>query len=337
MAGRKEKVVLWRPMYHPQGHEMLTKAGLDVVIVDSANADEIKQVLYGARGLWVRTPERVTAEILNSGNELVVVSTSGFGTDNIDIPAATERGILIVNHQGFGRVSVSEHTIMMMLASAKQLVLSDRGVRDGSAWSNRSGLQISELEGKTVGIVGLGYIGSEIARKLKYGFNCRVLAYDPYVNPRIVRLIDAQLVKDLHAMLPECQFLVLVPELTPESRGMIGAKELAALPEDAIVVNTGRGQVIDFDALNDALESGQLFAAAIDAYFPEPLPAQHPLLRNPKVTLSPHIAGTTIEASLQLARSAADQILMALSGTLPPFPVNKAAWDGPKSRRPKGV
>jgi len=116
------KVVLWRPMYDPQGHQMLIEAGLDVVIVDSANADEIKQVLYGARALWVRTPERVTAEILNSGNELVVVSTSGFGTDNVDIPAASERGILVVNHQGFGRVPVSEHTIMMMLASAKQLV-----------------------------------------------------------------------------------------------------------------------------------------------------------------------------------------------------------------------
>jgi phosphoglycerate dehydrogenase-like enzyme len=331
------KVVLWRSMYHPQGHQMLAEAGLDVVVVDSANADEIKQVVYGARALWVRTPERVTAEILNSGSELVVVSTSGFGTDNIDIPAATERGILVVNHQGFGRVPVSEHTIMMMLAAAKQLVWADRGVRDGSAWSNRSGLQISELEGKTVGIVGLGYIGSEIARKLKFGFNCRVLAYDPYVNPRIVRLVDAQLVKDLHAMLPECQFLVLVPELTPEARGMIGAKELAALPKGAIVVNTGRGQVLDFDALNGALENNHLFAAGIDAYFPEPLPADHPLLRNPKATLSPHIAGTTVESSLQLARSAADQILTALSGALPAFPVNKAAWDGPKSRRPKGV
>ncbi len=331
----KERVVLWRKMYHPEGHQMLAQAGLDVVIVDSPNADEIKQVLYGARALWVRTPERVTAEILDAGNDLVVVSTSGFGTDNIDIPAATERGILVVNHQGFGRVPVSEHTIMMMLASAKQLVWGDRGVRDGSAWSSRSGLQISELEGKTVGIVGLGYIGSEIARKLKFGFNCRVLAYDPYVNPRIVRLVDAQLVKDLYAMLPECQYLVLVPELTAEARGMIGAKELAALPKGAIVVNTGRGQVLDFDALNAALEDGHLFAAAIDAYFPEPLPAEHPLLQNPKVTLSPHIAGTTIEASLQLARSAADQILTALSGALPAFPINRAAWDGTKSRRPK--
>jgi phosphoglycerate dehydrogenase-like enzyme len=330
------KVVLWRSMYNQLGHQMLTEAGFDVVVVDSTRADEIKQVLHGARALWVRTPERVTADILDAAKDLVVVSTSGFGSDNIDIPAATERGILVVNHQGFGRIPVSEHTIMMMLATAKQLLWGDRSVRDGSGWDNRSGLQIGELEGKTVGIVGLGYIGSEIARKLKYGFNCRVLAYDPYVNPRIARLAGAQLVPDLHAMLAESRFLVLVPELTPQARGMIGAKELAALPKDAIVINTGRGQVLDFDALNDALESGHLFAAGVDAYFPEPLPADHPLLRNQKVTLSPHIAGGTVEATLQLARSAFEQISTALGGSIPTFPLNKAAWDGPKSRRPTG-
>ena len=109
-------------MYHPDGHEMLAEGGADVIVIDSSNADEVKQALHGARALWVRTPERVTAGVLDAGKDLVVVSTSGFGTDNIDIPAATERGILVVNHQGFGRVPVSEHTIMMILATAKQLV-----------------------------------------------------------------------------------------------------------------------------------------------------------------------------------------------------------------------
>lgn len=331
----KEKVVLWRSMYHPAGHQMLAEGGADVVIVDNSNADEIKQVLHGARALWVRTPERVTAEVLEAGKDLVVVSTSGFGTDNVDIPAATERGILVVNHQGFGRVPVSEHSIMMILAAAKQLAWGDRAVRDGSAWRSRSGLQITELEGKTVGIVGIGYIGSEIARKLRYGFHCRVLGYDPYVNPRLARLADVEMMPSLQAMLPLSQILVLVPELTPETRGMIGAKELAALPKGAIVINTGRGQVLDFDALVDALERGHLFAAGIDAFYPEPLPADHALLRHPRVTLTPHVAGTSIEASLQLARSAADQIHAALRGDMPAFPVNRAAWEGPRSRRPK--
>jgi phosphoglycerate dehydrogenase-like enzyme len=335
MPATKGKVVLWRAMYDPAGHQMLADGGADVVIVDSSNADEIKQVLHGARALWVRTPERVTADILEAGKDLAVVSTSGFGYDNVDIPAATERGILVVNHQGFGRVPVSEHTIMMILAAAKQLTWGDKAVRDGTAWSRRSGLTIIELEGKTVGIIGLGYIGSEIARKLRYGFRCRVLAYDPYVNPRIARLAEVELMPDLHAMLRQSQILVLVPELTPEARGMIGARELAALPKGAIVVNTGRGQVLDFLALDAALNRGHLFAAGVDAYYPEPLPTDHPLLKNPNVTFSPHIAGATNEASLALARSAADQILAALDGTMPPFPLNKAAWDGPHSRRPR--
>jgi phosphoglycerate dehydrogenase-like enzyme len=332
----KPRVVLWRAMYHTDGHRMLADGGADVIVIDSSNADEVKQALHGARALWVRTPERLTADILDAGKDLAVVSTSGFGTDNVDIPAATERGILVVNHQGFGRVPVSEHTIMMMLATAKRLVWGDQGVRDGSAWAMRSGLKIIELEGKTVGIVGIGYIGSELARKLRDGFHCRVLGYDPYVNPRLARLAGVEMMSDLHAMLRESQILALVPELTAETRHMIGATELAALPKDAIVINTGRGQVVDFLALHDALESGHLFAAGIDAFYPEPLPDDHPLLRNPKVTLSPHIAGGTTEATLQLARSAADQILIALRGEWPAFPVNKAAWEGSRSRRPRG-
>src|SRR5215472_6271112 len=151
----RPKIVVWRPMYDPAGHKMLADAGADVVVIDSTDAGEVKQALHGSHALWVRTPERVTADILDAGKDLVVVSTSGFGSDNVDIPAATERGILVVNHQGFGRVPVSEHTIMMMLAAAKQLLWGDRAVRDGSAWNSRSGLEIVELEGKTVGIVGL--------------------------------------------------------------------------------------------------------------------------------------------------------------------------------------
>ena len=331
----KGRVVLWRSMYHAAGHNMLADGGADVVVVDSTNKDELKQVLYGARALWVRTPERVTADVLDAGNDLVVVSSSGFGTDNIDIAAATERGILVVNHQGFGRVPVSEHSIMLILATAKQLLWGDRGVRDGSAWSARSGLEIMELEGRTVGIVGVGYIGSELARKLKYGFNCRVVGYDPYVNPRVAKLAGIEMLSDLHAMLGVSQILVLVPELTSETRGLIGARELASLPKGAIVINTGRGQVLDFSALNNALDNGHLFAAGIDAFYPEPLPNDHPLLKNPKVTFSPHIAGATIEASLLLARSAAEQILAALEGTMPAFPMNKPAWEGVRSRRPR--
>ncbi len=330
----KPKVVLWRPMYSPIGHDLLAAGGADVVVVDSPNADEVKQVLHGARALWVRTPERVTAEILDAGKDLVVVSTSGFGTDNIDIPAATERGILVVNHRGIGRVPVSEHSILLILAVAKRLVAGDRGTRDGSAWQDRSNFSYIELDGKTVGIVGVGFIGSELARKLRYGFRCRVLGYDPYVDPRLARLADVELKSDLKEMLGESEVLVLVPELTDETRMMIGAEELAALPKGAIVVNTGRGNVLDLDALAAALDSGHLFGAGLDVVYPEPLPDDHPLLANPNVTFSPHVAGGTVESAVASSHSAADQILAAIAGRMPKFPVNPAAWDAPNARRP---
>jgi phosphoglycerate dehydrogenase-like enzyme len=331
----RAKAVLWRPMYDPGGHKMLADRGVDVVVIDSSDAGELKQNLHGAHALWVRTPERVTADVLEAGKDLVVVSTSGFGTDNIDIEAATERGILVVHHRGFGRVPVSEHAILLMLAAAKQLVWGDRSARDGSAWTKRAGLDLIELDGKTVGIVGLGFIGSEIARKLRYGFRCRVLVYDPYVDARLAALADVEVMADFHAMLRLSRILILVPELTHETRDMIGAAELAALPCGAIVVNAGRGGVLDLDALSDALNRGHLRAAGLDVTSPEPLSPGHPLLSNPKVTFSPHVAGTTVEASFKLAQSAVDQILAALDGVVPASPVNPAAWEGSNSRRPK--
>jgi phosphoglycerate dehydrogenase-like enzyme len=331
---QQPKIVVWRPMYDPAGHKMLADGGADVVVIDSTDAGEVKQALHGAHALWVRTPERVTAEVLDVGKSLVVVSTSGFGTDNVDIPAATERGILVVNHHGFGRIPVSEHAIMLILAVMKQLVWGDRAARDGTAWRMRSGRNFTELDGKTVGIVGIGFIGSEIAHKLKYGFNCRVLGYDPYVDRRLARLAGVAMMENLNDMLALSQILVLVPKLTQETRNLIGANELAALPKGAVVVNTGRGQVLDLAALASALDEGHLLGAGLDVVFPEPLPDGHPLLANQNVTFSPHIAGSTVETNFQLARSATDQIFACLRGTMPVSPVNPAAWQGSQSRRP---
>ena len=341
------KAVLWRPMYDPGGHDLLRAAGIEPVVVDSPDADQVKAALGNANALWVRTPERVTAEIMDAAPGLTVISTSGFGTDNIDIPAATTRGILVVNHLGFGRTPVAEHTVMLLLACLKQLTWGDRAARDGSAWSQRQGLQVYELEGRTVGIVGLGYIGSELAKKLRLAFNCRVLAFDPYVNARLALVTGAEMCADLHAMLGQCDALAMAAELTDETRNMISTAELAALPEGAVVVNAARGKLIDLTALDAALTSGHIRAAGLDVVFPEPLagagldvteteplPADHALLKNPKVIFTPHTAGVTQEASKALAISAAEQITTALKGDLPPFPLNPEVWDSPQSRRP---
>lgn len=324
MSGNR--VVLWRPMYHPLGHALLAEAGAEVVVVDSSDAGELKRSLGEARVLWVRAPEQVTADVLDAGRHLIAVSSSGFGTDNIDIAAATARGVVVFNHRGFGRVPVSEHAILLILAAMKRLLLGDKGVRDGTAWVARSDLSLGELGSSTVGIVGIGYVGSELARKLRYGFGCRVIGYDPYADPRLTNLADIEMVADLRDLLRQSKVLVLAPSLTDETRNMIGAAELANLPDGAIVVNVGRGQVLDLDALAGAMESGHVLAAGLDVFYPEPLPTTHPLLSNERVIFSPHIAGNTTEATVGLARSAAEQILACLRGEMPKFAVNPQAW-----------
>ena len=143
------------------------------------------------------------------------------------------------------------------------------------------------------------------------------------------------LMNDLHAMLPECRILCLCAELTDETRYIIAADELSKLPKGAIVVNAARGQLLDLDALVKALDHGPVAAAGLDVVYPEPLAPGHPVLTHDKIVLTPHIAGMSAEATSRLAHSSADQILTALTGRLPKFPLNAAAWDGPNSRRPK--
>jgi glyoxylate/hydroxypyruvate/2-ketogluconate reductase len=208
-------------------------------------------------------------------------------------------------------------------------------VRDGTAWAARSDLSLGELEGSTVGIIGVGFVGSEIARKLKYGFRCRALGYDPYADPRLTCVAEVEIVADLYELLRQSRVLVLAPALTDETRNMIGATELAKLPKDAIVINVGRGQVLDLYALAHALDNGHLLAAGLDVFYPEPLPSTHPLLSNPKVTFSPHIGGITAEATAGLAQSAAEQITACLEGAMPRFAVNPEAWNGAVPSRPR--
>jgi phosphoglycerate dehydrogenase-like enzyme len=328
------KVVLWRSMYDPAGIDILRERGADVTLIDTSDAAEVIAALPGASALWFRYPERVDRKILEAAKDLVVVSTSGFGTDNVDIASATALGILVVNQPGFGRIPVSEHTLTLMLATAKRLVWADRATREGTAWDQRSGLTITELDGKTVGIVGLGYVGSELARKLVLAFRCRVLGYDPYVDPRIAHLTDVEMVGSLDALLRESAYLCLCPVLTPETEKMIGRRELALLPKGAIVVNTSRGRVLDLDALADAMKSGHVQAAGLDVYSPEPLPADHPLVGNPDVLLTPHTGGLSVETTSRMTVSAIDQIFAAIAGDLPHSPVNRDVWSQPQSRRP---
>ncbi len=331
----KPKVVVWRPMYDQIGHRLFEEAGADLVVVDSTDAQAVMAELPDAKAIWIRTPERITADMMDAAPELVVISTSGFGTDNVDIPAATERGILVVNNLGFGRKPVSEHTVMLLLAVMNRLTWGDRSTRDASGWLARTNVSFRELEGTTVGIIGLGYIGSELARKLHHGFRCTVLGYDPHVNPRIPLTVGARMVDDLDDLLKQVSVLCICAELNDETRNMISKRELALLAKGSVVVNTARGQILDLDALSDALASGHIFGAGIDTTYPEPLPSSHPIFEQDNVVFTPHTAGLTSETATEQTRFSVSQIVDVISGRAPTFPVNPEAWDGKASRQPK--
>jgi phosphoglycerate dehydrogenase-like enzyme len=320
-------------MYERSGTQLFAEAGHEVVVVDSSDLADLRPALAAADALWVRYPERATAQVLDAGPRLAVVSTSGFGTDGIDIAHATSRGILVVNQRGLGRIPVAEHTVMLLLATMRQLLASDAATRNGSAWERRSDMHLYELEGKTIALVGLGFIGSEVARKLRVAFDCRVLAYDPHVDPRLAALSGVEMVESLQHALPQCAALCLCPELNSETRDLISTRELALLPRGAFVVNTSRGGVLDLDALEAGLRSGHIAGAGLDVFEPEP-PVGHPILTNPNVILSPHMAGITVETTARMTASAVEQVLTALAGEMPRNPMNEAAWSGPASRRP---
>lgn len=331
----KPKVVIWRPMYDQIGHKLFEEAGAEIVVVDSGDAQAVMAELPDAKAIWVRTPERITGDIMDAAPELAVISTSGFGTDNVDIPAATDRGILVVNNLGFGRQPVSEHTIMLMLAVMNRLTWGDASTRDGSGWQGRTNVAFRLLEGCTVGVLGLGYIGAELSRKLTAGFRCRVIGYDPYIDKRIPPAVGAEMAASLDEILTPCSVLCICAELTDETRNMISKRELELLPKGAVVVNTARGAILDVNALAEAIESGHIFGAGIDTTFPEPLPGSHPIYKHDNVIFTPHTAGLTAETAMAQTKFSVEQVMTLLKGGEATFPVNPQAWQGGASRKPK--
>jgi D-3-phosphoglycerate dehydrogenase / 2-oxoglutarate reductase len=221
-----------------------------------------------------------------------------------------------------------------MLAVMNRLIWADSGTRDRSGWAGRTNMDFLELEGRSVGIVGFGYIGSELARKLREGFRCRVLGYDPHVNPRLPLLAGVETVETLDDLLKQVSVLCLCAELTDETRQLVSTRELALLPQRSVVINTARGQILDLDALSAALESGHVFGAGIDVTSPEPLPEDHPLFRQENVVMTPHVAGLTVETAEAQTRFSVKQVMTVLGGGEPTFPVNPEAWEGEASRRP---
>ncbi|HLW59132.1 MAG TPA: hydroxyacid dehydrogenase [bacterium] len=326
MPRKRPTVVLIEAMYHRAGEDLLREQA-DVRVLTGATPEMIREALGTAAAAWVRYPTRLHGEAIRNGAALLVISTSGRGTDAIDIAAATERGVAVVNNPGLGAAPVSEHAVALMLDLAKQITRSDARARQPDAWADRNRSPRIELEGRTLGLIGLGSIGSEVARKCIAAFRMQVLAYDPYVPAANAEAMGVRWVEELADVLRQSDVVSVHAELNDETRGMLGEPELRLMRREAFLVNTARGPIVQQGALIRALREGWIQGAAIDVFDPEPPPSGSPLFDLDNLILTPHVAGLTAEAVRALAVSAATQILQVLRGERPPHLLNPEVWE----------
>lgn len=312
--------VLLNEKIHPAAIDLLKKH-FEVLIADNTSEEALLDKCTEASAIIVRTTSRITRKIIESAPNLVVISRTGVGVDNVDVQAATERGILVCHLPGINTQSVAEHTVMLMLAVAKDLRVMDTAVRT-NRWSMRSSLKPVELEGKTLGIVGLGRIGSRIAEICSKGFGMKILAFDP-LSPEIPRDFTVNFVSSLEELFRQADVISIHASYSKETHHLVDYSLLSKAKEGAILVNTARGSIVDEHALVKALQTGPLSAAGLDVFEEEPLDPSHPLLRLDNVIITPHSATLTKETHIRAAVEAAQATIDALTGKPPRWIYNK--------------
>ena len=280
------------------------------------------QELIGAigeyEGLVVRSETKVTREVIEAGRRLQVIGRAGVGVDNIDLAAATERGVVVVNAPLGNTISAAEHAIGLMLALARHIPSAYASLKGGE-W-NRSRFLGVEVRGKTLGVIGLGQVGSEVARRAR-GLEMRVIAHDPFVSEERAHVLGAEMVS-LDELLRESDFISLHAALTAATEGMLGEEQLRMVKPSVRIVNTARGGLINEEALYRAVEEGRVAGAAIDVFPQEPPARDNPLLRSERIIVTPHLGASTAEAQERVAVDVAHQVLVVLAGEPATYAVN---------------
>ena len=291
--------------------------GVEVRWVDGPDRPALLAAVPEADAILVRSATTVDAEVLAAGTKLKIVARAGVGLDNVDVPAATERGVLVVNAPTSNIHTAAEHAVTLLLSAARQIPAADATLRQHE-WK-RSKFNGVEIFGKTVGVVGLGRIGQLFAQRLA-AFETHVIAYDPYVSAARAAQLGIELVTLDELLTRADMFSVHLPK-TPETKGIIGKEALAKTKPGVIVVNAARGGLVDEQALADAITSGHVFAAGIDVYASEPC-TDSPLFELPQVVVTPHLGASTTEAQDRAGTDVAKSVLLALAGEFVPDAVN---------------
>ncbi|MBN1152429.1 MAG: hydroxyacid dehydrogenase [Dehalococcoidia bacterium] len=315
----ERKRVIITEYIDPAGLEILAKY-FELVYLPDSRKLKLNDVIGEAYGIGVRLAP-ITAELIGLAPNLRVIAKHGVGYDNIDVAAATSRRIAVVTTPKANAVSVAEHILSLMLCLANRICAANADLKSGN-FKQREDYVGIELKGKTLGVVGLGRIGSETARKCKSGFGMNVIAYDPYLSTETFELTGYRRADTLGPLLEEADFVVLSVPLTSETNGMIGARELSWMKRSAFLINTSRGGLVDESALYTALVDGHIAGAAMDAFVKEPPAPDNPLLSLSNFIATPHVAGTTVEAMRRMSTDLAEEIVRVLSGERPLYAVN---------------
>jgi len=293
------------------------RSNAQVDVKTKLGPEQLKVIIGDYDALIVRSQTQVRADVIESGKKLKVIGRAGVGTDNIDVDTATKKGIVVVNAPTGNTVAAAEHTIALMLALARNVPQANSCLKSGK-WQ-REAMVGTELRNKTLGIVGLGNVGSEVTKRAQ-AFEMHVVAHDPFVSKDYARNLKVDLVS-LDQLLREADFISLHVPLTAATKNLVGSKDLAKLKTTARIINCARGGLIDEEAIVKAIKGGKIAGAAFDVFDKEPV-TDSILFTEDKIIVTPHLAASTIEAQTSIARDIADEVLAVLQGRFSKYAVN---------------
>ncbi len=290
--------------------EYMRKEGVDVDFKPNLSYEELLEIIADYEALIVRSQTRVDATLLSAAKKLKIIGRAGVGVDNIDIGAATQRGIVVVNAPGGNTISTAEHTIALILSAARKIPQADKSVKEGR-WERKKFMGV-ELRGKTAGVIGLGRVGYEVAKRCR-ALEMNVIAFDPYISRERAEKIGVKLV-ELDELLKKADVITVHVPKTKETIGLIGEREFSMMKDGVIVVNAARGGIVDERALVKAVKEGKVYAAALDVYEEEPPKPDNPVFKLENVVTTPHIAASTKEAQLNVGMIVAEDVINVYRG-----------------------
>ncbi|MCC7553569.1 MAG: phosphoglycerate dehydrogenase [Methanobacteriaceae archaeon] len=321
--------VLVADAINEKGIDILKKE-CDVIVDTDISPDNLLKNIKDYDGIIVRSRTKVTKKVIKEGKNLKIIARAGVGVDNVDLDAATEKGIMVVNSPESTSITVAEHTMGLMLTLARKLAIADKSVKEGK-WEKKKFMGV-ELRNKTLGVIGMGRIGSQVVSRCK-AFEMDAVVYDPYLPEEIASQIGVELT-DLNTVLKKSDFITVHVPLTPETNHLISKEEFKIMKDNSYIINCARGGIIDEDALYDALKSNEIGGCALDVYEEEPPKENSKLFELDNIVLTPHIAASTKEAQRDAAIIVAEEIIRLSQNETPQNVLNLPRMDNNKEYTP---